>query len=64
MWDLLRRRRGSGNGGSAPEWQVNHLDKVDRKQAEKQKEERRKEKRERVKVLEAKNTAKDRVHRM
>jgi hypothetical protein len=36
---------------------VNHLDKVDRKQAEKQKEERRKEKRERVEVLEAKRSA-------
>jgi hypothetical protein len=36
---------------------VNHLDKVDRKQAEKQKEERRKEKRERVRVLEARRSA-------
>jgi hypothetical protein len=36
---------------------VNHLDKVDRKQAEKQKEERRKEKRERAKELEAKRPA-------
>jgi hypothetical protein len=36
---------------------VNHLDKVDRKQAEKQKEERRKEKRPRAKELEAKRSA-------
>jgi hypothetical protein len=36
---------------------VNHLDKVDRKQAEKPKEERRKEKRERTKELEAKRSA-------
>jgi hypothetical protein len=37
-WDLLCRWWGSGNGGSVPGWKVNHLDKGDRKQAEKQKE--------------------------
>ena len=47
----------SGNGGWAPGWKSNPLDKVDHEQAEKQKEERRKEKRERAKEKEAKRAA-------